>query len=330
MPLEPNPVTVGALLVAIVVATIGGGLIGRRLRTWNERRVARRAVATLAARQSLPAAATTEARDGADGRAPSARGRGERGMPQAASYLPAASPASRPRCSRDGPPACPPPSRCARAGPSPRSGRPRSRRRQPHRRCRTRRSAAGHAGPDDRLPPARRARRRAAIAVALAAWSFALGAGLGIVAGRPARPVRCSTRRARPARRTSRGGRCPATRAPVRRATSIPPDETEAAARLPVVAAGDATRHRRPPTGSRCRRCPRPRCPSGPGARRPARRRRPIPGTRIRRRTIRRTTRRRSPRRNRPRRRRRPGRRPPLQRPADPGPDAGSDARSDA
>ncbi len=50
MPLEPNLATVVVLLVAVVVATMGGGLFGRRFRTWHERRTARRALAAMAAR----------------------------------------------------------------------------------------------------------------------------------------------------------------------------------------------------------------------------------------------------------------------------------------
>ena len=57
MPLEPNLATVAVLLVAVVIATIAGGLLGRRFRTWHEHRTARRALAAIAARTAATQAA---------------------------------------------------------------------------------------------------------------------------------------------------------------------------------------------------------------------------------------------------------------------------------
>jgi hypothetical protein len=48
MPLEPNLATVAGVVVAVVLATMVGGLLGRRLRTWHERHAARRALAAMA------------------------------------------------------------------------------------------------------------------------------------------------------------------------------------------------------------------------------------------------------------------------------------------
>jgi hypothetical protein len=53
MPLEPNLATGGLLLVAIVVATMGGGLFGRRFRAWREHRAAKAALAAMAARSPM-------------------------------------------------------------------------------------------------------------------------------------------------------------------------------------------------------------------------------------------------------------------------------------
>lgn len=60
MPLEPNLATVVVLLVAVVIATIAGGLVGRRFRTWHEHRTARRALAAIAARTTATQAASTD------------------------------------------------------------------------------------------------------------------------------------------------------------------------------------------------------------------------------------------------------------------------------
>ena len=57
MPLEPNLATVVVLLVAVVLATMAGGLLGRRFRTWHEHRTARRALAAIAARTAAKQAA---------------------------------------------------------------------------------------------------------------------------------------------------------------------------------------------------------------------------------------------------------------------------------
>ena len=57
MPLEPNLATVAVLLVAVVIATMAGGLLGRRFRTWHEHRTARRALAAIAARTAATQAA---------------------------------------------------------------------------------------------------------------------------------------------------------------------------------------------------------------------------------------------------------------------------------
>ena len=57
MPLEPNLATVVVLLVAVVIATMAGGLLGRRFRTWHEHRTARRALAAIAARTAATQAA---------------------------------------------------------------------------------------------------------------------------------------------------------------------------------------------------------------------------------------------------------------------------------
>ena len=56
MPLEPNLATVVVLLVGVVMATIAGGLIGRRVRTWREHRAARKALSNLAASNATAAA----------------------------------------------------------------------------------------------------------------------------------------------------------------------------------------------------------------------------------------------------------------------------------
>ncbi len=61
MPLEPNLATVGVLLVGIVMATIAGGLIGRRFRTWREQQAARKALSKLAARDAAAARAAQTA-----------------------------------------------------------------------------------------------------------------------------------------------------------------------------------------------------------------------------------------------------------------------------
>ncbi len=64
MPLEPNLATVGGVLVAVVLATMAGGLIGRRFRTWREHHAARRALAAMARNPggaSAPAPAATDA-----------------------------------------------------------------------------------------------------------------------------------------------------------------------------------------------------------------------------------------------------------------------------
>ena len=48
MPLEPNLATVVGVLVAVVLATMAGGLLGRRFRTWREQHAARMALAAMA------------------------------------------------------------------------------------------------------------------------------------------------------------------------------------------------------------------------------------------------------------------------------------------
>ncbi|HEY4190831.1 MAG TPA: hypothetical protein VGM28_10435, partial [Candidatus Limnocylindrales bacterium] len=55
MPPEPNIVTVALVLAGIVMATIAGGLIGRRVRTWQEHRVARKALSKVGARGATAA-----------------------------------------------------------------------------------------------------------------------------------------------------------------------------------------------------------------------------------------------------------------------------------
>ena len=74
MPLEPNLATVGVLLVGIVMATIAGGLIGRRFRTWREQQAARNALSKLAARDAAAARATEAAVPAIPGVSPASAG----------------------------------------------------------------------------------------------------------------------------------------------------------------------------------------------------------------------------------------------------------------
>jgi hypothetical protein len=62
MPLEPNVATAGGVLVAVVLATMAGGLLGRRFRTWREHHAARRALAAMARDASAVGAAASSDR----------------------------------------------------------------------------------------------------------------------------------------------------------------------------------------------------------------------------------------------------------------------------
>jgi hypothetical protein len=61
MPIELNVISLGLLVLAVVVAAAAGGLVGRRIRDWRERRAARArlgaaAIASGRAREAQPTA----------------------------------------------------------------------------------------------------------------------------------------------------------------------------------------------------------------------------------------------------------------------------------
>ncbi|HEY6571385.1 MAG TPA: hypothetical protein VIZ22_13910, partial [Candidatus Limnocylindrales bacterium] len=178
MPLEPNIATVGVLLVAVVVATTAGGLLGRRFRTWREHRAARHALATLA---TQPRALAPQPAAVATPRAPTIA------APAALGVRVVGSADGRPGASAAEP------SYLSRrlAGMPP----PVVSRRAPVIAAATAGPATKPSGPESGLPmptppsPGRRRRRRLATVAAIACLVFAVGTGVGLVAGSATGPL---------------------------------------------------------------------------------------------------------------------------------------------
>ena len=177
MPLEPNIATVGVLLVAVALATTAGGLLGRRFRAWREHRAARRALATLATqpRSLAPRPAEATAPRAPTITAPAAAAVRVVGTPDGATGVPGVEASYLSRRLAGMPP-------------------PVVSRRAPVLAQAPMAAIAKPGRPESGLPmptppsPGRRRRRRLANVAAIACLVFAVGTGVGLIAGNASGP----------------------------------------------------------------------------------------------------------------------------------------------